>query len=150
MSSFALLSADVSLLEPATKAKWGSHNFCPVVKSFQVQAITQAQLNILSQVGAWGDVGKPQQDVAFLLIGPSIAMGNEKVFGLVAIWAHPCQACYHSLEEVAQKHALLLDEIVDWAYPFVQLNDDLSHLPLLSEGYTSTMTDGTPSADTYG
>ena len=61
-----------------------------------------------------------------------------------------CQACYHSLEEVAHKFALLVDESADWAYTFVWLNKALSHGPLSSEGHISTMTDGVPCVDTHG
>ena len=53
--------------------------------------LTQGQLTILSQVGAWGDVEKPHQDMAFLLMAPSLAVGYEWVFGLTAMWMHPCQ-----------------------------------------------------------
>ena len=76
----------------------------------------QTQLNTPSQVETWGDVGKPQWDMAFLLIVPSIAMGYERVFGLVVVWAHPCQAHYHSLKEVTLKPVLVVDGSVDWAY----------------------------------
>ena len=63
---------------------------------------------------------------------------------------HPHQAHYHSLEEAAYTLSLLVDESVDWAYAFVQLNGALSHAPLLSEGHVSTMMDGAPSTDAYG
>ena len=75
--------------------------------------IMQAQLNTLSQVGAWGDVGKSQHDMAFLLIAPSITMRYERVFGLVAESANPHQAHYHLLEEAACKLVLLVNESVD-------------------------------------
>ena len=84
----------------------------------------------LATSGVWGDVGKPQWDMAFLLIVPNIAVGYERVFGLVAVWAHPYQAHYHSLEEAACKLVLLMDESADWAYAFFQLNEALSHAPL--------------------
>ena len=92
MSDFMLLSTDASLWELAMKVRWGSHDFCLVVKNFQVQVITQAQLNTLSQTGAWGDAEKPWWDMAFLLIVPTIAMGYKRVFGLVAVWMHPNQS----------------------------------------------------------
>ena len=68
----------------------------------------------------------------------------------MAVWAHPCQAHYHSLEEVAHKLALLVDESTDWAYIFVQLNEALSHVPLSSEGHISAMMDGASSMDAWG
>ena len=110
----------------------------------------QVQLNTLSQAGMLGDVEKPWWDMAFVLIVPSIAVGYKSVFGLVVVWAHPCQACYHTLEEVAHKLVLLVDESADWAFAFVQINEALSHVPLSSEGHVSTMMDGVPSAEAQG
>ena len=150
MSNFVLLSTDASLWEPVTKVRLGSHDFCPGVNSFQVQAVIQAQLSTLSQAGAWGDVEKAKWDMAFLLIVSSITMGYEKVFGLVAIWVHPHQTCYHYLEEVAHKLVLLVDESMDWAYAFVQLNEGLSHVPLTRKGHISTMTDSAPTVYGHG
>ena len=150
MSNFALPSVDISLWEPMMKVRWDSHNFCPVVKNVQVWVIMQAQLNTLSQAGVWGDVGKHWWDMAFLLIVPNITSWYKRVFGLVAVWAHPYQAHYHNLEVAAHKLALLVDESADWAYAFVWLNEALSHAPLLSEGHISAMMDGVPSADACG
>ena len=95
----------------------------------------QAQLNTLSKVGAWGDVEKPQQDMAFLLISPSTDSGAERFFGIVMVWAHPCQACYHNLEVAAHKLVLLADGHADWPYIFIQMSDTVSHVPLSSEGH---------------
>ena len=94
-------------------------------------------------------MGKPQQDMAFLLIVPSITVGYKRVFGLVVVWAHPHQACYYTLEEAAYKLALLVDESMDWAYAFAQLNEALSHVPLFSERHICAMMDGMPSVDAW-
>ena len=69
----------------------------------------QAQLIALSQVGAWENIEKPRQDMAFLFIAPSITTGCERVFGLTAVWVHPHQACFPTLPEVACKPLLLAD-----------------------------------------
>ena len=45
------LFTDVSLWDLVTKAEWGSHDFSPLLTSFHVQVITQAQLNAFSQAG---------------------------------------------------------------------------------------------------
>ena len=74
---------------------------------------------------------KPWWDMAFLLIVPITTVGYERVFGLVVVWAHPHQACYHTLEVVAHKLTLLVDKSTDWVYAFVQLNEALSHVPLI-------------------
>ena len=98
MSDFVALATDASLWELVTKARWDLHDFCLVVESFQVQASMQAQLNALSLAGVWGDVGKPWQDMVFLLIVLSLAVRCKRVFGLTTMCAHPCQAHFHTLE----------------------------------------------------
>ena len=47
----------------------------------------------------------------FLLIAPSLTIRCERFFGLTAVWAHPHQAHFQTLKEVA--HKCLLDGSVD-------------------------------------
>ena len=110
MSDFLLLSTDVGLWDTSTKATWGSLDFCPVVTQFQVHAIMQTQLTALSQTGAWGDVKKPQWDMAFVLIVPSLAVRCEWAFSLTVMCVHPCQGYLPTLGNMAQKLMLLADE----------------------------------------
>ena len=110
-----------------------------------MHVITQAQLNALPLAGVRVDVEKPQWDLTFLLIALSLTVGCERVFGLTAVWTHPHQACFHTLEEVAHKLVLLADESVGWPYAFIWLNDAISHVPLLNKGHISAMTDIIPS-----
>ena len=107
----------------------------------------QEQLNALSQAGAWGNVEKPWQDMAFPLVVPNIIIWCKRVFGLTTVWAHPHQAHFQTLEEVACKLLLLADVSVDWPYAFVQLNNTISHALLLNEGHVSTMREGMCSTD---
>ena len=110
----------------------------------------QAQLNALSHVGAWGDLEKPQWDMAFLLVVPGITIECERVFGITTVWAHPTQAHFETLEEVAHTLVLLADIGMDWPYAFMWLNDAISHAPLMNKGHISTMMDGVPSMDASG
>ena len=95
----------------------------------------------------WGDTEKPWWDIAFLLITPSVTAGCKRVFDLVTVWAHPCQAHYTTLAEVACKLMLLMYGSADWVYAFIQLKEALSHAPLSSMGHISAITDGAPSMD---
>ena len=110
----------------------------------------QVQLNALSLAGVWSDVEKPQQDMVFFLIVLSLTAGCERVFGLTAVWAHPYQAHFQILEEVAHKLVLLVDDSMDWPYTFIWLNDAVSNVPLSNEGPISAMRDGAPSMDDNG
>ena len=51
---------------------------------------------------------------------------------------------------MAHKLVLLADKSVDWPYAFIQLNDAISTVPLLSKGHVSAMRDGAPSVDALG
>ena len=101
MSSFPLLSADISLWEHTTKAIWRLLDFCLMVMWFQVHTIMHRQLTALSQAGAWGDVEKPHRDMAFILIPPSLSIGCKLVFSLMAMWMNPCQIHLPTLAETA-------------------------------------------------
>ena len=149
MSKFSLLYPDSALWVPTTSATWGALDFCPKVMHFWVCTITQGQLTALAQAGAWGDVEKPHQDVVFLLIVPSLAVGCEWVFRLTTVWMHPHQVCLPTLADVAQKLLLLADEGVDWPYAYIRMNDAMAHMPLSSEGYIGLMTSGLPSQNAY-
>ena len=150
MSEFSLLCADAMLWDPTTRATWGLLDFCPVVMWFQVCTIMQGQLTTLSQVGAWGDVEKPCQDMAFLLIMHSLAIRCKQIFGLTAVWMHPCQVCIPTLVEVAQKLLLLADECTNWPYGYARMNDAVAHALLSSERHIGTMTSGLLSLNSCG
>ena len=147
MGEFLLLSTDIHLWQASTKAKSGLLDFCPAVMQFQVWMIMPAQLVTISQAGAWGEAEKPQWDMAFMLIALNTNAIHEQVFGLTALWAHPHQACLHTLEEVVHKLLLLVDDGPDWPYAFVQMNDTVSHAPLSSEENIGAMTDSMPSTN---
>ena len=69
---------------------------------FQVVEITRAGLSAISHVEAWGEPKRPKSDMAYLLLAPDQVVEEERRFGLVAVWMHPCQAPLPSLDEVAK------------------------------------------------
>ena len=150
MSMFSHLCADTVLWDPASIATWGSLNFCLPIQQFGLHTIKQTQLTALSQLEAWGNMEQPRKDMAFLLIAPSLATRCEKIFSLVAVWAHPHQVCLASLVEVAQCLILLTDKGVDWPYTFIQMNNAILHVPLSSEGHFSILMEGKPQRNPCG
>ena len=150
MSDFTLLSTDSTLWDPMTQVGCGTHEFWPFLSNVHVQVITQTQLDSLSSARPWGNAAKPCWDMAFLLIVPTVTTKQERIFALVAVCVHPCQAWYHSLSEAAHKLMLLTNDSTDWAYTFAWLNEGLLHAPLSSEGHISTMIDGMPSVVAHG
>ena len=113
--------------------------------TFAVCTITQGQLSTLSQVVAWGDVEKPHQDMAFLLMAPSLAVGCKWVFILTARWMHPCQAHLPTLMDADWKLLLLADEGTNRPYAYIRMNDAMAHMSLSSIGHIGIMTGNLPS-----
>ena len=145
MSDFSLLSPDMSLWDPSTKATWGLLDFCPAVTLFHVCKVMQMQLIALSQVGAWGDAEKPHQDMVFILMTPNPAIGCKWVFDLTPMWMHPHQVCLPTMAEITQKLMLLADKGTNWLYAYARMNDAMAHTPFSSEGHIGIMTGGLPS-----
>ena len=95
-----------------------------------------------SQTGAWGDVKKPQHNIAFLMMAPSNNIEGKQISGLAVVWAHPCQGCLTTLAEAACKLALLIDDSLDWPYAFACMSSTTCHAPLSDAGHLGAMTDG--------
>ena len=110
--------------------------------------MTQPELSSLTWSGVWGDVEKFCSDLAFLLILPKRVIVGEMVFGLAIVWVHPYQAHIPILDEVAKRLSLLTTSSNNWAYAFVQLNNDAQHVPLPKEGYLSAVIGGSSSRNT--
>ena len=121
-----------------------------MISQFEVREMTLSELYALSPTGTWGDTEKFKCYMTFLLIVPNKTVKGERVFGLVAEWAHPLQAHHPSLGEVAHKLRLLISTGNDWAYTFAQCNEDTLHMPLSSKGHRSVMIDGAPNTNACG
>ena len=111
----------------------GHMTFAPS-SQFYVTAISQSCQSAISQAKAWGYPKKPKLGMAYLLIVPAQVVEEERIFGLVAVWVHPCQTLLSSLEEAVKKLTLLINTGDDWPYTFVQLCEDSQHVPSLMPG----------------
>ena len=139
-----------STVGPHFQCYMGSLDFCLPIQQFIVHTIKQTQLTTLSQAGPWGNMEKPRNDMAFLLIAPSLAVGCKRIFSLIAMWAHPHEACLVSLVEAAQCLVLLANEGPDWQYAFVWMNNAILHMLLSSEGHLDILMEGTPQRNPCG
>ena len=147
MSKFSLLLTDICLWEASIKSQVGfawllsSGNAIPGVGDY-----TSTAGHPLPGRG----LGRGREAPA----GYGLHADNTKywcqvewVFGLTAVWAHPCQAHHHTLEETAHKLLLLADDGPDWPYTFLWMNDTVSHVSLPIKGHISIMTDDMPSTN---
>ena len=148
MNDYSHVAEDANRWEQTAEATWGLHDICPLLLQFYVMAISQWHLLAISQAKAWGDPKKPKLGMAYLLIAPAQMVEEERIFGLVVMWVHPCQTILSSLEEAVKKLTLLINTGDDWPYVFVQLCEDSQQVPLSDAGHISIMIDGAPTRST--
>ena len=98
MDDYAYFASDANKWEQVNMATWGSHDICLLLTQFQVMEITQLGLSAISHAEAWGYPKRPKSDMAYLLLAPDQAVEEERKFGLVAVWTHPCQTHLPSLD----------------------------------------------------
>ena len=118
MSDFVALSANACLWDLATKATWGLHDFCPILTTFHM-CEHASTVNCHFHGGVLGEYGEAQAGHGIFLIAPCITIRCGRVFGLTAVWAHPHQAHFPTLLEVAHKPVLLVNIKEDWLYAFM-------------------------------
>ena len=150
MDDYTSFASSTSKWEQANMATWGSLDIYPLLTQFQVVEITRAGISVISHAEAWGDPKRPKSEMAYLLLAPNQVVEKERRFRLVAVWTHTCQAHLPSVDEVVRKLTLLINPGEDWAYAFMQLNEDSQHIPLFMAWHISTMIDGTPSRSACG
>ena len=99
MDGYASFTSDTSKWDQVNMATLGSFDICPPLTQFQVMEITRLGLSTISHAEAWGDPKRPKSDMAYLLLATNQAVEEERKFGLVAVWTHPCHAHLPSLDE---------------------------------------------------
>ena len=150
MNDYSHFAEDTNRWEQITEAMWGSHDIFPLLSQFHVMVISQSHLSAIFQAKAWGDPKKHKLGMDYLLIVPAQMVEEERIFGLVAMWVHPCQTLLSSLEEAVKKCTLLINTGDDWPYAFVQLCEDSQHVPLSDAEHVSIIVDSAPSRSTCG
>ena len=86
----------------------------------------------------------------YLILALSANIGGKQMFGLAAVWAHPCQGCLTTLVEVACKLALLISDGPDWPYAFICMSSMTHHMPLSDAGHLGAMTESVQSVNMCG
>ena len=98
--------------------------------------------------GILGRCGEASSRYDIFVNGISLAVGCEWVFGLTAVWMHPCQVCLPTLADAAPKLLLLVDEGANWPYAYLRMNDTMEHMLLSSTGHIGITTSDLPSHNT--
>ena len=150
MDAYAYFTSNAIKWEQVSMARWGSHDICHLLSQFQVMEITQLGLSAISHAEEWENPKRPMSNMAYLLLMPDQAVGEERKFGLVAVWTHPHQAHLPSLDGAVRKFALLINTGEDWAYAFMQLNEDSQHIPISAARHINAMIDSAPSRSICG
>ena len=105
----------------------------PPLHQFHIPSFTLAELSSLTSLKAWGERQRICHDIAFLLVLAEKEVTGDRKYGLLTIWANPCQARVHSMEKAVKNLTTWVSSGTDWPYALVQLHKDTHHAPLPKE-----------------
>ena len=145
MSDYAFFSKDLGCWGESYQSVWGCHDICLLLEWFHITHVSQSELASLTCLKVWGDPEKFCSDVTFLLVLPKEGVVGEGVYRLAMLWVHPYQARVSMIDDTAKQHAQLASTGPNWPYALVQLNGDVHHMPLPTEGHLSVMMEGNTS-----
>ena len=139
MSDYAFFSKDLFHWGESYQFLWGCHDIWPLLEQFHITHMTQSELASLTHLKAWGNPKRFCSDVAFLLVLPEEGAVWERVYGLTMVWVHPYQARVSMIDDAAKQLAQLASTGPNWPCALVQLNSDVCHMPLPTEGHLSVI-----------
>ena len=126
---------------------WGNLNICPQLHWLELPCQTQAELSSISSLKVWGDVQKPQHDIAYLLVQVENAM-RDRHYGISLVWVNSNQARAATMEEAVEKLAACSSSGTNWPYTLVLLYGGPCHAPLPKDGHLGILSqkgaEGTP------
>ena len=112
-----------------TAVLWGSLGICPPLDHIGLPHHTVEELHSISCLKVWGDVQKPHQGMAYLLVQIDDTSEAE-TYGMALVWISPLQARVSLMMEVLEILSSLTSEGSDQPYVFLQLYEGTNHIPL--------------------
>ena len=113
---------------------WGNLNICPPLHWLKLPCHTQVELSSISSLKVWGDVLKPDHDIAYLLVWIENAM-RDRHYGISIVRVNPNQVRAASKEKGVEKLTTCSSSGSNWPYALAWLYNGTSHMPLPKDGH---------------
>ena len=123
------------------RALWGNLSICPILDHIDLPYHMAGELLSISHLKVWGDIQKPQDGVAYLLVKVEDASEVEG-YGMALVWISPHQARASTMEEALEILSTCVSSGPDWPYVLAQLYEGTSHVPLPKDKYLGILPQG--------
>ena len=120
---------------------WGSLGICPPLDHIGLPSHTAEELHSLSHLKVWGDVQKPHQGMAYLLVWINDT-SEARTYGVALVWISLFQARVSLMVEALEILSCLTSEGSDWPYIFLQLYEGANHIPLPRDKHICVLPQG--------
>ena len=120
---------------------WGSLGICPPLDHIGLPHHTAEELHSISHLKVCGDVQKPHQGMAYLLVQIDDTSEAE-TYDMALVWINPLQARVSLMVEALEILSSLTSEGSDWPYIFLQLYEGTNHTPLPRDKHICVLPQG--------
>ena len=123
------------------RALWGSLSICPLLHYVDLPYHTAGELLSISHFKIWGDVQKPHNGMAYLLVKVEDAL-EVKGYGVALMWISPHQAWASTMEEALEILSTCISCGSDRPYILTQLYEGTNHAPLPNDRHLGILPQG--------
>ena len=122
-------------------AFWGSLNICPLLHHMDLPYHMAGELLSISHFKIWGDIQKPHNGMAYLLVKVEEASEVEG-YGVALMWISPHQARASTMEEPLEILSTCISCGSHQPYIFTQLYEGANHAPLPKDKHLGILPQG--------
>ena len=126
MTKFEFFANREEIWGDSMRALWGSLSICPLLDHVNLPYHTVGELLSIRCFKVWGDIQKPQDSMAYLLVKVKDALG-VKGYDMALVWISPHQARASTIEEALGILSTCVSGGPDWPYVLTQLYEDTNH-----------------------
>ena len=110
------------------RALWGNLSICPLLDHVDLPYHMVGELLSISCLKVWGDIQKPKDGMAYLLVKVEDASEVEG-YGMALVWISPHQAWASTIEEALEILSTCISSGHDWLYVLTQLYEGTTMCP---------------------
>ena len=122
-------------------ALWGSLSICPLIDHIDLPYHMAGELLSISCLKVWGDIQKPHDGLAYLLVRVEDA-SEVKGYSIAIVWISPHQAWASMVEEALRIVSTCISSGPNWPYVLTQLYKGANHAPLPKDKHLSVLPQG--------
>ena len=120
------------------RALWGNFSICPLLDHMDLPYHMAGELLSISHLKVWGDIQKPHDSMAYLLVRVEDA-SQVKGYGIALVWISPHQAQASMMEEALGILSACISSRPDWLYVLTQLYEGTNLTPLPKDKHLSVL-----------